>query len=378
MNWNVLAAQALEGVAISREEARAVLTAPPDQTPALIAAAYQVRRHYFANRVRLNYLLNAKSGICPEDCHYCSQSKISEAPIDKYPWLSVEETLKMAEKAVAVHAGRFCMVAAGRGPSMKELTHVVECVKAVRERFPHLEICCCLGLLSGGQAEELKAAGVDAVNHNLNTSERYYGEICGTHGYADRLDTVRKVKQAGLSPCSGALLGMGETDEDILDLAYALRDVGVESLPVNFLMSIPGTPLGTPDSQPPTSVPPHKGGGGTLTPTRCLNSLCLFRFLNPKASLRISGGREVHLRSLQAMGLYVANSIFIGDYLTTKGQPAEADLAMIQDLGFDIDVGAGLVPAPTFVPARPFAPARHPVELRAGTRPAPTTTVQMK
>lgn len=322
MNWNALAAQSLEGVILSRPEARAVLTAPIDQTPALVSAAYQVRRHYFGNRVRLNYLLNAKSGICPEDCNYCSQSKVSEAPIDKYPWLSVEETLKMAEKAVAVHAGRFCMVAAGRGPSMKELTHVVACVKAVRERFPHLEICCCLGLLSGGQAEELKAAGVDAVNHNLNTSERYYGEICGTHGYADRLDTVEKVKQAGLSPCSGALLGMGETDEDILDLAYALREVGVESLPVNFLMPIEGTPL---------------AGRNHLTPTRCLNSLCLFRFLNPESSLRISGGREVHLRSLQAMGLYVANSIFIGDYLTTKGQSAEADLSMIRDLGFEIE-----------------------------------------
>jgi biotin synthase len=228
----------------------------------------------------------------------------------------------MAARAVETHAGRFCMVASGRGPSEGELAHVTDCVKAVRERYPQLEICACLGLLAEGQAEKLKSAGVDAVNHNLNTSEKFYGEICATHTYADRLDTVQKVKQAGLSPCSGALVGMGESADDILDLAYALRELNVESLPVNFLMPIEGTPL---------------AGRYTLSPTRCLNILCLFRFLNPKASLRISGGREVHLRSLQALGLYVANSIFIGDYLTAKGQAANADLEMIRDLGFEID-----------------------------------------
>ncbi len=322
MNWNVLAAQSLEGEALSREDARAVLKAGADQIPALVAAAYQVRKHYFGNRVRLNYLLNAKSGLCPEDCNYCSQSKVSSAPIDKYPWMSVPETLEMADRAVGVHAGRFCMVASGRGPTEGELDKVVESVKAVRGKYPHLEICCCLGLLSEGQAEKLKDAGVYAVNHNLNTSERYYNEICDTHTYSDRLDTVQKVKKAGLSPCSGALLGMGEKEDDILDLAYSLRKLEVESLPVNFLMPIEGTPL---------SSQYH------LTPTSCLNILALFRFLNPKSSLRISGGREMHLRSLQAQGLYIANSIFIGDYLTTQGQPADADLAMIRDLGFEIE-----------------------------------------
>jgi len=322
MNWNLLAGKSLEGEALSRSESRSVLDAPSDQAISLVAAAYQVRRRYFGNRVRLNYLLNAKSGFCPEDCGYCSQSKASSAPIDKYPWLSVKETLEMADRAVAVHAGRFCMVASGRGPTDGELAQVVRSVKAVRGKYPRLEICCCLGLLSDGQAEKLKDAGVCAVNHNLNTSERYYGEICDTHTYSDRLQTVQKVKQAGLSSCSGALVGMGETEEDVLDLAYALRKLEVESLPVNFLMPIEGTPL---------------AGQYHLSPTRCLNILCLFRFLNPKTSLRISGGREAHLRSLQAMGLYAANSIFIGDYLTTKGQPAEADLAMIRDMGFEIE-----------------------------------------
>ena len=322
MNWNHLSAKSLEGEALSRDESRAVLEAPASETIRLVSAAYEVRRRYFGNRVRLNYLFNAKSGLCPEDCHYCSQSKVSSAPIDKYPLKSVEETLQMAERAVASHAGRFCMVASGRGPTNHELDQFTENVRAVREKFPQLEICACLGLLSEGQAEKLKASGVFAVNHNLNTSERHYEEICGTHTYADRIDTIEKVQQAGLSACSGALVGMGQGAEDILDLGYALREMQVESLPVNFLMPIPGTPL---------------SGRYELSPTRCLNILCLYRFLNPRASLRISGGREVHLRSLQSLGLYVANSIFIGDYLTTKGQSAEEDLQMVRDLGFEIE-----------------------------------------
>lgn len=322
MNWNPLARQALDGQTLSRQDGRAILEAGPEQTAALVAAAYQVRHHYFGNRIRLNYLLNAKSGICPEDCGYCSQSKVSEAPIDKYAWLSKEKIVEMADRAAATHAGRFCMVASGRGPTAKEMNHVVDAVKAVREKYPRLEICCCLGLLEADQAVALKDAGVTAVNHNLNTSERYYKEICDTHTYQDRVETVDHVKKAGLSACSGALVGMGETSDDILDLAFALREIDVESVPVNFLMPIEGTPL---------------EGRYTLTPTRCLHILCLFRFLNPKASIRVSGGREIHLRSLQAMSLYVANSMFIGDYLTTKGQPAEADLAMIRDLGFEIE-----------------------------------------
>ncbi len=322
MNWNPLSVKSLQGLALTREESREVLEAPASETIRLVAAAYEVRKRYFGNRVRLNYLFNAKSGLCPEDCHYCSQSKLSKAPIEKYPLRSVKETLQMAARAVSVHAGRFCMVASGRGPTEQELSQFTENVRAVREKFPQLEICACLGLLSQGQAEKLKESGVFAVNHNLNTSERHYGEICETHTYADRVDTVGKVQKAGLSACSGALVGMGETADDILDLGYSLRDLGVESLPVNFLMSIPGTPL---------------AGRYELSPTRCLNILCLFRFLNPQASLRISGGRELHLRSLQSLGLYVANSIFIGDYLTTKGQSAEEDLSMIRDLDFEIE-----------------------------------------
>ncbi len=330
--WTFFSEKSLRGEPLTRSEAQSILDASPSDTLALVQAAYQVRHAAFGNRVRLNYLLNAKSGSCEEDCHYCSQSKISNAPIEKYPWMSVEEAVAKADAAVAVRAGRFCMVASGRGPSDQELDHVIETVKAVRSKHPHLEICCCLGLLGEGQAEKLKAVGVDAVNHNLNTSERFYEQICDTHTYADRVDTVKKVQKAGISSCSGALVGMGETADDIIDLAFALREINVESLPVNFLMPIQGTPL---------------QGHYQLSPTRCLNILCLFRFLNPKASLRISGGREIHLRSLQSLSLYIANSIFIGDYLTAKGQAARDDLQMIRDMGFEIE---GDLPQPDLEP----------------------------
>ncbi|MBI4322909.1 MAG: biotin synthase BioB, partial [Candidatus Omnitrophica bacterium] len=168
----------------------------------------------------------------------------------------------------------------------------------------------------------LKEAGVGWVNHNLNTSRRHHPKVCTTHTYQDRIDTVLNVKRAGLKTCSGGIVGMGETDEDLLDLAYALRELAVDSLPVNFLHPIEGTPMGS---------------YGFLNPTRCLKVLCLFRFLNPKADLRAAGGREVNLRSVQALALYPANSIFVEGYLTTPGQQAQEAHRMIEDMGFEVE-----------------------------------------
>ncbi len=298
-----------------------MLRAPDEDLPALVAAAHRVRRRYFGNRVKVNFLVNIKSGICPEDCHYCSQSKLSRAKIDKYPLLSSNEIVTSALRGHEFGARRICVVASGRGPTDADVSHISTAVREVRDRLPDIEVCACLGLLEPSQATELKSAGVFAYNHNLNTSENFYGEICSTHDYADRMRTVGVVKQTGLSPCCGALFGMGETDDDIVDVAFALRGLGVDSIPINFLIPIEGTPL---------------GGRWDLTPTRCLKILCLFRLTNPESELRIAGGREHHLRSLQPMGLLIANSIFIGDYLTAKGQRPEDDIAMIRDLGFEI------------------------------------------
>lgn len=321
VRWNRLADQALAGDYLTREDARAVLRAPDTVVLEQVAAAYRVRHHYWGNRVRLHFLLNAQSGLCPEDCHYCSQSKISSAEIEKYPLMSQEKILAAAARAHELKAGTFCMAISGRTPSLSTFDKILEAVRTVKAQYP-MRVCTTLGLLDETQAHQLKAAGVDRINHNLNTAEAHHEDICTTHTFQDRLSTVKAVQAAGLTTCSGGILGMGESDDDIINLALSLRDLNVTSVPVNFLIPIPGTPF------------EHNQ---ELTPQRCLRILCLFRFLLPSQEIRIAGGREVHLRSLQPLGLYPANSIFVGDYLTTPGQAAQQDYAMIRDAGFELE-----------------------------------------
>lgn len=322
MNWTVLVEKAMNNDRITRTEAEEILNCPDDSLLSLLDAAYKVRRKFWGKRVKLNFLLNAKSGLCPEDCFYCSQSKVSDAAIDKYPFLSDKQIIEAAKRAVSVKAKRFCMVNSGRGPTDNEISLISLAVQHVKREFPKLEVCVCLGLLAPHQAQELKRAGVHAYNHNLNTTENNYPKVCSTHTYQDRVDTVHVAKSAGLEACSGALFGMGEKDEDIIQLAFTFRRIGAESIPLNFLIPIEGTPFEK---------------FRYMNPRKCLKILCLFRLVNPSAEIRVAGGREVNLRWLQPFGLYAANSIFIGDYLTTKGQKPEADIAMIEDLGFEIE-----------------------------------------
>lgn len=324
-NWNLLAERSLAGELLTREEALAVLRAPDEVLLDQLAAAYRVRRHYWGNRVRLHFLLNAQSGLCPEDCHYCSQSKISTAQIEKYPLLAKEEILNAAERAKKLKAGTFCMVISGRSPTESVFTKVLDAVREVKAKHD-LKICACLGLLSEEQTHRLAEAGVDRVNHNLNSSEDYHSRITTTHTFNDRVATVKHVKEAGITTCSGGIFGMGESDDDVINLALSLRELEVTSVPVNFLIPIPGVPF---------------ENLRELDPRRCLRVLCLFRFLLPSQEIRIAGGREVHLRSLQPLGLYAANSIFIGDYLTTPGQAPPKDLEMIRDAGFVLEAPDG-------------------------------------
>ncbi|GCL72426.1 MULTISPECIES: biotin synthase BioB [Paenibacillus] len=323
-NWNELADKSIRGELLTLEEGLSVLEADDDEVLALMQAAFKVRKHYYGKKVKLNLIINAKSGLCPEDCGYCSQSIVSKAAIQKYPLLEKETLVDGARKAMELKVGTYCIVASGRGPTNKELDQVVEAVKEIKSTMP-MKICACLGILSEAQAVKLKEAGVDRYNHNLNTSKQNFSNITTTHTYDDRVDTVEKAKAAGMSPCSGCIIGMGETNEEIVEMAYALRELDADSIPVNFLNSIPGTPL---------------ENNRELNPRKCLKVLALMRFICPTKEIRIAGGREVNLRSLQALGLYAANSVFVGDYLTTEGQEATADHKMIEDLGFEIELCA--------------------------------------
>lgn len=323
-NWNELADKSIRGESLTLEEGLSVLEADDDEVLSIMQAGFKVRKHYYGKKVKLNLIINAKSGLCPEDCGYCSQSIVSKAAIQKYPLLEKETLVDGARKAMELKVGTYCIVASGRGPSNKELDQVVEAVKEIKSSMP-MKICACLGVLSEEQAVKLKEAGVDRYNHNLNTSKQNFSNITTTHTYDDRVDTVEKAKAAGMSPCSGCIIGMGETNEEIVEMAYALRELDADSIPVNFLNSIPGTPL---------------ENNRELNPHKCLKVLALMRLICPSKEIRVAGGREVNLRSLQPLALYAANSVFVGDYLTTEGQEATADHKMIEDLGFEIELCA--------------------------------------
>jgi len=322
IDYAAYALRALAGEAPTRAGALALLAAPDGDLRAMLLAAFTVREHHFGRRVKLCMLRNARSGHCSEDCHYCSQSALSAAEVDTYRMLPEKTLVEGARAAVARGARRYCMVTSGRGPSARDITRVRTVVRAIKREFPALEICVSLGILDEEQARELKAAGVGWVNHNLNTSERFHAAICTTHTYADRVRTVLAVKRAGLAACCGGIIGMGESDDDIVDLAFALRELAVDALPVNFLHPIDGTPL---------------EGSASVTPVKGLKALCLFRFTNPASEIRAAGGRERNLGAWQALALYPANSLFIEGYLTTDGLAAEPTRHMVEALGFSVE-----------------------------------------
>ena len=243
------------------------------------------------------------------------------APIDTYRMVDKNTILEGAKRAYDLNIGTYCIVASGRGPSNKEIDHVVEAVKEIKDTYG-LKVCACLGILKPEQAKRLKEVGVDRYNHNINTSASNHANITTSHTYDDRVGTVETVKEAGMSPCSGVIVGMRETKQDVVDMANSLKALDADSIPVNFLHAIDGTPL---------------QGVKELNPLYCLKVLALFRFINPTKEIRVSGGREVNLGSLQPLALYAANSIFVGDYLTTAGQDETEDQKMLRDLGFEVE-----------------------------------------
>ncbi|KJD44269.1 biotin synthase BioB [Paenibacillus terrae] len=323
-DWYSLAEKAIHGSNLTLEEGLAVLEADNEEILPIMQAAFHVRHHFYGKKVKLNMIMNAKSGLCPEDCGYCSQSIVSTAPVSKYSMLDKESLLAGAREALARKAGTYCIVASGKGPTNQELDQVIEAVQEITSTMP-LKICVCLGILKADQARRLAEAGVHRYNHNLNTSKANYPSITTTHTYDQRVETVKMAQSHGMSPCSGVIIGMGETNEEIVQMGYALRELGADSIPVNFLNPIPGTPL---------------EGTKRTSPIRALKVLALFRFICPSKEIRVAGGRELNLGTLQPLSLYAANSIFVGDYLTTDGQEVTADHQMIEDLGFEIEMCA--------------------------------------
>lgn len=319
--WFEFSDRILSGCPLTRDEAVAILHAPDSEILEILAAAYRVRRHFHGTRICLNFLINAKSGLCGEDCAYCSQSKVSTAAVPRYPLVDEDKILEGARMAVANKASTYCIAISGRSPTSTELDRLVDVIRDIKQTFP-LRVCLSPGLLDLEQAKRLKQAGLDRINHNLNTSRNFYPKICSTHTYDQRLATLHTARQAGLELCSGGIIGMGETAEDVADFALTLREFRPEAIPINFLIPIQGTPL----------EDRHE-----LTPMYCLKILSLFRFASPRSDLRIAAGREVHLGPLQPLGLFVANSIFVGDYLTTRGQAPHEDFSMIQALGFEVE-----------------------------------------
>ncbi|MFT5122480.1 MAG: biotin synthase [Kiritimatiellia bacterium] len=326
MKWNQLSEKVLAGGQVTREEALDVLRVPDDEILGVLHAAFQLRLRFWGRGVNIHILENAKSGLCRENCKFCSQAIGSYSGVDRYQMMTPEQMLEGARNAHAMGAVKYCIVTATRGPSPRELDTICTAVKQIKAEMP-IHICTSLGLLNPEQAAELAAAGVDRFNHNLETSREFYSEICNTHTYDDRVNTIKHAKAAGMEACCGGIMGMGETDEDRVQLAMELRELEVESIPVNFLDPRPGTPM------------EHCT---RLTPVQCLKALCMFRFVNPTRDIRAAGGREVCLKHLQPFALYPANSIFSEGYLTTPGQGNNADRDMIEEAGFHI---AELVPA---------------------------------
>lgn len=320
VNWDNLAEKSLAGEAPTRDEALAVLHSSDDELLAVLHAAFRVRHRFHGRDVRLHVLRNAKSGSCRENCAFCSQSIAAYSGVDRYQMQTVEQLVEGAREAYRMKAVKYCMVTATRGPSPRELEIVCEAVRRIKAEMP-IKICTSLGLLTDTQAEKLAAAGVDRFNHNLESSKNYFGNVCQTHSWEDRVNTIKAAKKAGMEACCGGIMGMGETQEDRVDLAFALRELEVESIPVNFLDPRPGTALG--------HLP-------KLKPQDCLRTLCMYRFVNPTRDIRAAGGREVVLRHLQALALYPANSMFTEGYLTTPGQGHNSDLEMIEEAGFRV------------------------------------------
>ncbi|MBN1412314.1 MAG: biotin synthase BioB [Spirochaetales bacterium] len=318
---HVLSDKALTGEPLSQEDIRFVMNVGQEEILSLLQAAYRVRYRYFGNNVRIHVLDNVESGACSEDCAYCGQSAESGNRDAVHPFKEIKAILAEAKQAYDAQAFRHCLVFSGKELGEARIENICRVVREIKERFP-MQICVSAGILSEADALKLKQAGVNRYNHNLNTSSRYYGEICTTHLFEDRVRTIKNAKSVGLEICSGVIVGMGETIDDYKLMLDELRGVGADSVPVNFFIPVPG----------------HRVRNFSLPdPVDCLKILCLFRLGLPETEIRASAGREKYLKSLNPFCLYPANSLFTKGYLTVGGESMEQTREMIEEAGFVVE-----------------------------------------
>jgi biotin synthase len=302
-------------------ELHALAELPDDAVPSLAALAHEVRLAWCGPGVEVEGILSAKTGGCPEDCHFCSQSARFETPVKATPFLDAEEILRAAEETRALGASEFCIVLAVRGPNAIVMDQLLRIVPLVRERTG-LAVAVSAGILTERQAAQLAAVGVHRYNHNLETARSFFGEVVTTHTWDERAETCALVRRHGMELCCGVLLGMGETSAQRIELIGELRAVGPAEVPINFLNPRPGTPLG---DRP------------LVEPLEAIRWIALFRLGLPDVILRYAGGREVTLRELQSLGMTAGiNALIIGNYLTTLGRAPDDDLQMLQDLRMPI------------------------------------------
>lgn len=308
---------------LSREDALAVLNTPDESLEELVSFAETYRRKYKGNHVSIHILTNARSGNCSQDCAYCAQSCRSKADINKYKWVEDEKLYEDNDFVKEHHLSRHCIGLSGMKFTDEEIEILAEKIRKMKADGTHL--CCSIGFLTEHQAKVLKDAGLDRINHNLNSSRNYYPNICSTHTFDQRVANIRMLQELGYEICSGGIIGMGESKEDVVDMLLELREIQPEALPINFLLPIPGTPLEHADMS-------------VLSTAYCMKVLCLTRLLVPKADIRCAAGREVYFKGEEKMLLRVVDSIFASGYLTAGGQGIKDTIQTIEDAGFTYEI----------------------------------------
>jgi biotin synthase len=306
---------------VTREDLLPLSDIPTSYIPLMVHYASQVKEKFFGDRLEFCSIINAKSGACSQDCKFCAQSRHYNTNVPVYNFVGKEELIKGAELAVKWGSKHYSMVLSGKSATDREIDRMVEAAKEIKKRFPDLKLCFSAGTLKKEQIERLKKAGFNRLHHNLETSERFYPNIVTTHSWRERYQTLKWAKEVGIETCSGGLFGMGETWEDRVDLALTLSELKVDSIPLNFLIPIKGTPLEDRE---------------LLTPKEALTIIAIFRFANPDSELRLAGGRERVLKDYLGMANFIVNAHMVGGYLTRAGRDPNEDREMVKGMGFEL------------------------------------------